>query len=326
MNRFVMHSVRAVLIGAGVLGCLLPGCKKQTTAPSGKTELTLDWKPEPEFGGFYAAQLNGAFAAHGLGVEIKSAGEGATTWQLVAAGKTDFATTAADQVLIARAQGADVVALFAVYQTFPQGMMAHKSRHFTSLKDVFTSPGTLEVEDDTWLKFCRNKFGVKDVKLISYAGGIAGFLSNPMDSQQCFVTSEPILAAAKGSDPQTFLIADAGYNPYTTVVITRGDILRNDRARVTAMTTACQEGWQAYLDDAKPANAVMGQLNRDMDAGTFTAAAEAQARLIETDETKKVGLGTMTTTRWETLCKQLMDLKVIDKPVPAKDCFVGSGS
>src|SRR4051794_34946431 len=100
-----------------------PGCKDDSkskatsTGAAGlaKVRLTLDWKPEPEFGGFYAARQIGAYEKHGLDVDIKPAGAGAPTWQLVATGKTEFATTAADQVLIARSQGADVVALFAVY-------------------------------------------------------------------------------------------------------------------------------------------------------------------------------------------------------------------
>ena len=129
------------------------------TRPAGpeKVRLTLDWKPEPEFGGFYAAQLNGAFAKHGLDMDIKPAGPGAPTWQLVATGRTEFATTAADQVLVARAQGADVVALFAVYQTSPQAIMAHKARGFTKLADVFQNPGTLAAEDNAWLRFCRGE-------------------------------------------------------------------------------------------------------------------------------------------------------------------------
>src|SRR5579864_2276835 len=106
---------------------LISGCRRQS--PCG-ISITLDWKPEPEFGGFYQAQLEGAFKADGLDVQLKSAGAGAPTWQLVANGQTEFATTAADQVLIARARGADVVALFAVYQTSPQGIMVHGSRGF----------------------------------------------------------------------------------------------------------------------------------------------------------------------------------------------------
>jgi NitT/TauT family transport system substrate-binding protein len=136
------------------------------------------------------------------------------------------------------------------------------------------------------------------------------------------VTSEPIMAAKAKGDPQTFLIADSGYNPYTTLVITRGDVVRKNPALVKSMVAACREGWRAYLDNAEPATQAMGKLNRDMDAATFTAAAAAQKELIETEETKRTSLGSMTTDRWDVLSKQLVDLGVIKSPVPAKDCFV----
>jgi NitT/TauT family transport system substrate-binding protein len=284
--------------------------------------LTLDWKPEPEFGGFYAAQIKGSFAAQGLAADIKPAGEGADTWQLVATGKTDFATTAADQVLIARSSGADVVAFFAVYQTFPQGIMVHKSRGFTGIRDVFMHDGVLLAEDNSWLHYLEKKFGTPQVKIAGYDGGIANFLASPDYSQQCFVTSEPILAKHQGSDPQTFLIADEGFNPYTTVVICKGELWRNDPARVRAMAAACRDGWRAYLDDPAPANALMHQLNSDMDAQTFAEAAVAQKPLIETDETKSAGLGSMTGQRWDDLAKQLSDLGVINSGVKGEDCFV----
>src|SRR5687767_3405407 len=231
----------------------ITGCKEDppdNTASAGaaahaKLRLRRDWKPEPEFGGSYAAKQAGEFERNGLDVDIRSAGAGAPTWQLVATGKTDFATTAADQVLIARAQGADVVALFAVYQTCPQAVMVHKARGFTSLKDVFQNDGVLAAEDNAWLQHCRKLFAPVKVKLTGYSGGVAGFLARPDYSQQCFVFSEPILARKQdpAADPQTFLIAESGYNPYTTVVITSGEMLRTHPARVKAMAEACRAGW-----------------------------------------------------------------------------------
>jgi NitT/TauT family transport system substrate-binding protein len=308
------------------------GCKDDsnsnaaTTDGSGaaKVRLTLDWKPEPEFGGFYAAQQTGAFAKHGLDVDIRPFGPGAPTWQLVATGKTDFATTAADQVLVARAQGADVVAIFAVYQTSPQAIMVRKSRGFTKLADVFTNPGTLAAEDNAWLRYCREKYQPVQVKLTGYAGGVAAFLAKPDYAQQCFVFSEPILARKQDPavDPQTFLIAESGFNPYTTVVITRGETLRTNPARVKAMAEACREGWRAYLDNPAAANKLMSELNKDMDLDTFTQGAAAQKPLIETEETKTGGLGTMSAERWATLGQQLVELKVIPQAPPAEQCFV----
>jgi NitT/TauT family transport system substrate-binding protein len=301
-------------------------CKKTAPDAGGgasqakKLSLTLDWVPEPEFGGFYAARESGAFGKHGLAVDIKPRGQG-ETWKLVAQGTTDFATTAADQVLIAREQGADVVAIFAVYQTSPQGIMVHKARGFTKLDDVFTQPGTLEAEDATWLKYLRAKFPSSPVKLTSNSPGIATFLAKPDLSKQCFVTSEPLQALAANSDPQTFLIADAGYNPYTTLVIARGEMVRKDPETVRHMILALREGWRGYLDDPSATNAVMGALNREMDAHTFAEAARVQHDLIDTADTKKTALGEMTDARWQTLAPQLVDLAVIKKAPPPAECF-----
>jgi NitT/TauT family transport system substrate-binding protein len=329
--RLSLGFVRFVVpVGTLLVALIVGGCSKEdqqqgTASASGggtAVQLTLDWKPEPEFGGFYAAKQSGAFAKHGLDVNIKSAGAGAPTWQLVATGQTDFATTAADQVLIARARGADVVALFAVYQKSPQGIMVHESRDFRSIDDVFNNPGTLAAEDNTWLQYCLKKFPDAKVKVTAYTGGVQAFLAKQDYSQQCFITSEPILASRQRSDPQTFLIADAGYNPYTTVVIAKSDTVKNKPAIMKGMVAACREGWRAYLDDPSAANAVMQQLNSEMDSQTFTAGAGAQKPLIETDETKMSNLGVMSPERWDTLSKQLVDLKVIDKPIPPDECYV----
>jgi NitT/TauT family transport system substrate-binding protein len=317
--KWVLLTVACVL----AVGCGKKDESAPTTAPGTagtNIKLLLDWRPEPEFGGFYAAGLPGAaFANHQLNVAVSSAGEGAPTWQLLASGQADFATTAADQVLIARGQGADVVAIFTVYQTCPQGVMVHKARHFNSLADVFQNPGTLAAEDNAWLHFCQAKFSPMKVSITTYAGGFAPFLAQADYSQQCFITSEPILAARQGSDPQTFLIADSGYNPYTTVVITRGDIARNQPQLMKQMTDACREGWRAYLDDPSPANAAMGKLNTEMDAQTFTDAAAAQKPLIDTP----AGLGMMTPDRWQALRAQLIDLKILTdaNAPPAESCF-----
>ena len=321
--RHVVGFIALVLLGVS-LGCDKDG--KQSQSPNSSSgpapvRLTLDWKPEPEFGGFYAAKASGAFSRNGLDVDIRSGGEGAPTTTLVASGQSDFATTAADQVILARAAGADIVAIFAVYQTSPQAIMVHRARGFTKIEDVFTHGGTLAAEDANWLRFLLRKFGPPKVQLTGYSGGIAAFLAKPDYSQQCFVTSEPLLAASQGGDPQTFLIADAGYNPYTTVVITSGKTLRERPQVVDGMARACRAGWRQYLDDPATANAQMASLNPQMDAKTFAAAAAAQMPLIETAETKTMGLGVMTPRRWQTLCRQLLELKAIESAPAAGECF-----
>jgi NitT/TauT family transport system substrate-binding protein len=286
-------------------------------------KLQLNWKPEPQFGGFYAAkELAGK---HNLTIDIVPGGVGTPTVQMVAAGNVPFAVVSADEVVIARSKGADVVALFAVYQTNPQGLMTHAKRGFKSIGDVFANSGTVAMQRGLpYASFLEQKFGFDKVRIVPSTGGdLSAFRNDPNFTMQCFVTSEPIAAKKAGLDVQTFLIADAGYNPYTTVLVTRGDYRKQNPQVVESMVAAVRDGYRAYLDDPSKTNAAMQQLNPNMDADTFVAAAEAQRPLIETTETKTSGLGVMTRQRWETLCEQLVDLKVVDQAPPAVECFVG---
>src|SRR5271170_5228300 len=106
-----------------------------------KIRLALNWKPDPEFGGFYAAD----YAKHGLDVEILPGGAGTPTVQMIGAGSAEFGIVAADEILVARARGNDVVALFAAFQNNPQGIMVHPSPGMNTIADVFRG-GTLAID------------------------------------------------------------------------------------------------------------------------------------------------------------------------------------
>jgi NitT/TauT family transport system substrate-binding protein len=160
------------------------------------------------------------------------------------------------------------------------------------------------------------------VKIVPYDGGVAHFLLDPNFGQQCYVTSEPIAARQKGADPQVFLIADSGFNPYTTVVITRREMLAKNAARVSSFVLATREGWRAYLDHPEPTNGLLGKLNSSLDPATLAAAAAAQKPLIETADTARDGLGSMQRARWQKLADQLLDLKILEKPAVVDDLFV----
>jgi NitT/TauT family transport system substrate-binding protein len=318
-----------VLLAFGV--CVATGCAKKSEPSAGapdaggptraKVTLALDWVPEPEFGGFYAARESGAYEKHGIGIEIQGGGAGVPVLQMVAAGRADFGTVGGDELLTARARGADLVALFAVFQTSPQGIMVHASRKLQKLEDAFHS-GTLALETGkAYATYLKKKFAWEGVKVVPYDGGVAHFLADPNFGQQCFVTSEPIAARKKGADPAVFLIADAGFNPYATVVVTRRELLQKNPSLVKKFVLATREGWRNYLDHPEATNALLAKLNSALDADTLSAAAQAQKPLIENEHTEQFGLGSMLQVRWQTLADQLLELKFLDKPVNVADSF-----
>lgn len=304
---------RRMFLGSGG-AALLAACG----GAKGKIRLALNWKPDPQFGGFYAAP----YAKHGLDVEILPGGAGTPTVQMIGAGSAEFGIVSADELVIARSRGNDVVALFAVFQNNPQGIMVHASRHLHDLGDVLQS-GTVALQKGLpYARLLEQKYGFGKVKIVPSPGGdISAFLSDKNFAQQCFIMSEPLTARHAGADVQVFPVSDAGYNPYTTVLATAGDSLRKDPARATAMVAAVREGWRAYLDDPKPTNERMHQLNPSMSPEVFAEVAEAQKPLIETGDTRRNGLGSMTAQRWTTLIVQLKDLGDIQKVPSAEECY-----
>lgn len=296
---------------------LLADCGKSP----GKIRLALNWKPDPQFGGFYAAP----YRAHGLEVEILPGGAGTPTIQMVGAGSAEFGVVSADELVVARSQGNDVVALFAVFQNNPQGIMVHASRKLASLADLFKVPGTVALQRGLpYARLLEKKYGFAKVKIVPSPGGdISAFLADKNFAQQCFIMSEPLTARHQGADVQVFPVSDAGYNPYTTVLTASGDFLRKDPDRVKATVAAVREGWRSYLDDPKPTDRKMNQLNPSMAPEVFAEVAEAQKPFIETDETRRNGLGSMTKQRWETLIAQLKELGDIQQAPAAGDCYRG---
>jgi NitT/TauT family transport system substrate-binding protein len=319
MMRAIMISILATVLCAGC------GKGSDVARDSSRPEVTLqlNWKAEPQFGGFYAAEVEGIYARHGLNVKITQGGAGAPTVDMIGAGTVPFAIVSGDEIVRARANGNPIVALFAVYQTNPQGIMTRASRGFRTLADVFTHEGTLAMERGLpYSDFLEKKYGFAKLKIVpSPFGDLSLYRAEENYAMQCFVTSEPLAVKKTGIEPQTFLIADSGYNPYTTVLATSEHYLKANPRIVKSMVDAVREGWQLYLADPTKTNNYMGKLNPTMDAETFKESAEAQKPLIETAETKRLAIGAMALERWQQLVRQLVELKVIDKPIDARAIF-----
>ena len=139
LRRRIDETNRALAAGAlGLLACGAPD-------PEPGLSLALNWKPEPEFGGIFEAERIGALAKRDLAVE-RTGGPGAPVVQMVTARQVSFGIASADEVVLARDRGSDVVAIFATYQTCPQGLMTHAARELGSLEALFAASGTLAVE------------------------------------------------------------------------------------------------------------------------------------------------------------------------------------
>ncbi|WP_347356390.1 ABC transporter substrate-binding protein [Bdellovibrio sp.] len=285
-------------------------------------EIALNWKAEPEFGGFYAASLQGFYKAQGLDVKILEGGSGTPTVQMLANGKVDFAIVSADELIISQDRNKlnKVKALFAVYQVSPYIVMTHAERNFKTLKDVFISEGFLSMQSGLpYYQYLVQKFGKPKVRVVPYLGGVANFVNDKTFSQQGFITTEPLTAEKSGAKVKPFLIADEGFNPYLVVLATTEQVLKNKPELVQKVLEGTRAGWVAYQKDPKATNEHMAKLNKAFDLETFNKAAEIQKPLIEPTG---VALGSMSDERWNTLVGQLKKLKLIKTTPKASDLYV----
>lgn len=308
-------SARSILV-AGVLSLIT---LQVFAAP---LRLALNWKPEPQFGGFYAARE--AFLKEKLQVEILPGGSGTPTLQMLAAGRAEYAVVSADEIILGHDRGiTDVVALFAAYQTNPQAIMTRQEKNYASLEQVLNDhKATLLWQNGLpYALFLTQKYGRPKSQTAPYSGGIGAFLQSPNINQQCFITSEPLAAEKAGLKVKSFLVADAGYNPYTTVLVTRRERLQKNKAEVEALVRAVRAGWEAYLKDPETTNRDLNRLNPAMDLATMNRSAQAQKPLIETPWTLKAGLGKMQNERWLSLIEQLASLKLIRTKPAAERLF-----
>ena len=284
--------------------------------------LALNWKPEPEFGGFYEALLKKYYDKEGLNVEILPGGAGQPVAQMVAGKKVKFGIVASDEVILARAQGAKIVALFATFQNDPQGFMVHPDRGIQSLKQLFQSEGTIALQKGLpYTLWIEKQYAPIKAKIVPYVGGISKFLQDKQFSQQCFLTSEPIAARREKINPVTFPISDSGFNSYQTVIVAHEDTLKEEAKMVAQFLKATKAGWTSYLKDPAATNREMQKMNPSLTLETFAESAKIQKAFIETPETKKLGVGVMSKARWEQMYQQLIEVKLVPKGLDVTQFF-----
>lgn len=277
-------------------------------------DLVLNWVPEPEFGGFYAAKELGFFEAKGLRVNIIPGGAGTPTIQMLAAGKSQFVITSGSELILAKSKGADVVAVYNVFETSPMGIMTHAGAGHSTLEELLKSEGILSIQKGlAFADFLEKKYGFGKLKIVPYAGGVSNFLRDQTFSQQGFIFSEPVIAKKLGANPKFFLLADVGYNPYVEVLAVRNKTLQESPELVQSFVEAVKMGWVAYNQDPSKINQLMTKLNPAMDLDSMNEGAENQKKLI--------GNGSMTNKRWQEQIDFLIENKSISKPLTPESLY-----
>ena len=256
--------VRATAAGAALL--LL-------TASAGaqvldKVSFGTNWVAEAEHGGFYQAVADGTYAKYGLEVTIVPGGPQVNNRILLPVGKLDFYMSANSlQAFDSVAQKLPTVSIAAIFQKDPQVLIAHPDQginEFVDLKKL-----TLFVSSEgmaSYFQWLKADYGFNPALVKPYMFNPQPFLVDKKSAMQGYVTSEPFAIEKQlRQTPKVFLLADNGFNTYSTLIETRRDLVDKKPDLVQRFVDASLIGWYNYLyGDNKAANEMIKKLNPEM--------------------------------------------------------------
>jgi NitT/TauT family transport system substrate-binding protein len=312
-----------VVCVVGLTGC--NASKTTSTMDDGqlkKVSVQLNWYAEVEHGGVYQAKADGTYTAAGFDVEIRPGGRATPVAAEVVLGRADFAITNADDVVLYRAAGSDIVALSAAMQNNPRCIMVRSDAGMDNWEGLRGL--TLQrQEGQGFVEFLRARGILEGVQEVPYHGSVSNLVNDPKIAIQAYVNAEPFLAKEAGANVKTFMVSDMGWNPYSSVLVTRGELIRTDPELVARFVEATEQGWRNYLTDSEKGNAgILAANQHGMTAGALAFGSEALMDLARPDNFPVERVGEMTLERWTSLVDQMVEIKVI-KPGEVKpvDCF-----
>jgi putative hydroxymethylpyrimidine transport system substrate-binding protein len=325
--RRALPAALAVLLALGLAAC---GERKEPTGGPRQTErvnLVLDYFPNADHAGIYAALADGRFKQAGLDVRLQTPSDPSAPLKQLVGGRADLAISYEPELLLARAKGAKVVAIGALIQ-----------KPLTSIisigKDAVSEPGDLEGAkvgtagipyQDAYLKTIIDTAGIDPGRVHAINVGfnlVPALLNKKVDATLgAFWNVEGVELERRHKHPKILRMDKVGVPTYNELVIvareadvrTRGQMLRR-------FMRALALGHQALRDGTGKAVDALVDANPDLDRDTQRAQVKATLPVFfPKDKTKPFGY--QDPVAWKRYTQWMLDNKLLDSPSGANRAF-----
>ena len=141
---------------------------------------------------------------------------------------------------------------------------------------------------------------------------------------QGYVTSEPYAIEKAGVKPKIFLLADQGFNSYSTLIETRREVVEKRPAMVQRFVDASVIGWYNYLyGDNKAANELIRKQNPEMtdELLAYSVAKLKEYGIVDSGDAPKNGIGTMTDARMASFFDKMVKAGVVKPTVDFRKSY-----
>ncbi len=301
--KFLRLPAIAAVVALIALALGLAACGEKSEDTTGTAteplSLTLDFYPNPDHAGIYMAQKLGYFADAGLDVSIQTPADPAAPIKQLAAGKTDLAISYEPEVLLAREQGLDVVAIGAIVDRPLTSLIWLKKsgvRGVSDLRGKTIATAGIPYQD-AYLKtiLARAQLTPSDVKAVNVGYGLLPALVGGSAQAMLggFSNVEGVDLRLRGKDPVVTPVDKLGVPTYDELVlVARRDRLEEDPQAIRLFLAALARGTAAAIENPGATTKALLEANPDLDPKLTKAEVAATLPLLS----KR---GTMNPAEWK---------------------------
>jgi putative hydroxymethylpyrimidine transport system substrate-binding protein len=290
-----------------------------------KLTVLLDWEPNPDHVGLYAAQRAGYYAEQGLDVALQPPADPADPVKLVSTGTVDLGISYEPEVVISAAQDLDVVAVAALVPTALNSIVARGDAGIRTPADLAgKTVGTAGLQtDDAFLDAIFSEYSVEEgsVKRVDVAANlVSAMVSGNVDATiGSYRNVEGVIMEDRGLDPTIIPVTEAGVPDYDElVIIANRSRLANDPAyqdMVRDFLAATAHGQDDVIADPAVGVEAVADVADGYDPELVPKMVAATVPLLRNDG----GFGRVDVTSWQSFADWMADEGLIDAKVSADD-------
>jgi NitT/TauT family transport system substrate-binding protein len=292
-----------------------------------KVSFGTNWVAEAEHGGFFQAVADGTYQKYGLDVTIVPGGPNDNNRMLLIAGKIDFFMAANTLMSFdAVANNVPVVTIAAIFQKDPQVLLTHPELKVTKLEEL--KPLTLFVSKEgisSYFQWLKSEYGFNEKNVRPYTFNPQPFIASAQSAMQGYVTSEPFaIEKAAGFKPGIILLADSGFNTYSTLIETRRDVIDKKPDLVQRFVDASIIGWYNYLyGDNSAGNAMIKKLNPEMtdELLAYSVGKMKEYGIVDSGDSLRDGIGAMTDERVASFFNKMVKAGVVRSDIDYRNSY-----